>query len=239
MHTYSPWYFMIGPISWGGCIHVALLVHSDHANGVMVMSVNFPRVPLRSRTGRNRFIRPTTRSGVWGHILWRKPTQNYYIHVSEYHLAHLINHTQGLTLSIWFTCPSGTCFLKFTCPAKIFTCPEKICTNPVKPMYTAGKVNTCPDLKITCPAGHVTTNVNVPWDKIYMPRACRHALMLSPDTGSAWNGRPWPGRSQNWMLMYFIINLSGSQQFSGSSIQNQVELSEWATGRFMHCTGLA
>ena len=35
--------------------------------------------------------------------------------------------------------------------------------------------------------------------------------------------------------MYFIINLSGSQQFSGSSIQNQVELSEWATGRFMHC----
>ena len=34
--------------------------------------------------------------------------------------------------------------------------------------------------------------------------------------------------------MYFIINLSGSQQFSGSSIQNQVELSEWATGRFMH-----
>ena len=52
---------------------------------------------------------------------------------------------------------------------------------------------------------------------------------------SAWNGRPWPGRSQNWMLMYFIINLSGSQQFSGSSIQNQVELSEWATSRFMHC----
>ena len=35
--------------------------------------------------------------------------------------------------------------------------------------------------------------------------------------------------------MYFIINLSGSQQFSGSSIQNQVELSEWATGRFMRC----
>ena len=33
---------------------------------------------------------------------------------------------------------------------------------------------------------------------------------------SEWNGRPWPGRSQNWMLMYFIINLSGSQQFPGS-----------------------
>ena len=36
-------------------------------------------------------------------------------------------------------------------------------------------------------------------------------------------------------IMYFIINLSGSQQFSGSAIQNQVELSEWATGCFMHC----
>ena len=58
------------------------------------------------------------------------------------------------------------------------------------------------------------------------------------DISSAWNGRPWPDRSQNWMLMYFIINLSGSQQFSGSSIQNQVELSEWATGRFMHCISL-
>ena len=38
-------------------------------------------------------------------------------------------------------------------------------------------------------------------------------------------------------LCIFIINLSGSQQFSGSSIQNQVELSEWATGRFMHWNG--
>ena len=63
------------------------------------------------------------------------------------------------------------------------------------------------------------------------------SVMMNDDDHhhSAWNGRPWPGRSQNWMLMYFIINLSGSQQFSGSSIQNQVELSEWATGRFMHC----
>ena len=51
-------------------------------------------------------------------------------------------------------------------------------------MYTAGKVNTCPDLKITCPAGHVTTNVYVPWDKIYMPRAWGHALMSSPAVAS-------------------------------------------------------
>ena len=62
-----------------------------------------------------------------------------------------------------------------------------------------------------------------------------YAVDITKYNYSAWNGRPWPGRSQNWMLMYFITNLSGSQQFSGSSIQNQVELSEWATGRFMHC----
>ena len=35
----------------------------------------------------------------------------------------------------------------------------------------------CPDWKITCPVGHVTTKVYVPWDKIYMPRARGHALM--------------------------------------------------------------
>ena len=41
----------------------------------------------------------------------------------------------------------------------------------VKLMYTAGKISMCPDWKITCPVGHVTTKVYVPWDKIYMPRA--------------------------------------------------------------------
>ena len=87
---------------------------------------------------------------------------------------------QGLTLSIWFTCPSGMWFWKFTCPAKIFTCRANICTSPVKLMYTAGKISACPDWKITCPVGHVTTKVYVPWEKIYMPRACRHALMSSP-----------------------------------------------------------
>ena len=34
---------------------------------------------------------------------------------------------QGLTLSIWLTCPSGTWFWKFTCPAKNFMCPANIC----------------------------------------------------------------------------------------------------------------
>ena len=87
---------------------------------------------------------------------------------------------QGLTLSIWFTCPSGMLFWKFTCPAKIFTCPANICTSPVKLIYTIVKISTCPHWKITCPVGHVTTKVYVPWDKIYMPPACRHTLMSSP-----------------------------------------------------------
>ena len=47
-------------------------------------------------------------------------------------------------------------------------------------MHTAGKISTCPDWKITCPVGHVTTKFYVPWDKIYMPRACGHPLMSSP-----------------------------------------------------------
>ena len=72
------------------------------------------------------------------------------------------------------------------------------------------------------------------WLKLWPKKNFHDSSDICPMGCSAWNGRPWPGRSQNWMLMYFIINLSGSQQFSGSSIQNQVELSEWATGRFMH-----
>ena len=88
---------------------------------------------------------------------------------------------QGLSLSIWFTCPSGTWFWKFTCHANIFMCPANICISPVKLMYTAGKISTCPDWKITCPVGHVTTKFYVPWVKIYMPRACGHALVSSPE----------------------------------------------------------
>ena len=56
---------------------------------------------------------------------------------------------QGLTLSIWFTCPSGTWFWKFTCPAKIFMCPTNICTSPVK-------------LYVHC------------WENKYMPRLKNH-----------------------------------------------------------------
>ena len=47
-------------------------------------------------------------------------------------IPSLCSDQQGLTLSIWFTCPSGTWFWKLTCPAKIFTCPAIICTKPCK-----------------------------------------------------------------------------------------------------------
>ena len=65
-------------------------------------------------------------------------------------------HFQGLTLSKWFTCSSGTQFWKFTCPAKMSTCPTDICTSPVKLTDTAEKRNTCPYWKITCPVEHIT-----------------------------------------------------------------------------------
>ena len=41
----------------------------------------------------------------------------------------------------------------------------------------------------------------------------------------------------NWLLWHFIVISSSSQPFPSSSTQNQVELSEWATGCFMHCEG--
>ena len=52
-------------------------------------------------------------------------------------------------------------------------------------MYTAGKVSTCPDWRVICPVGHVTTEVYVPWDRMYVPRAYGHALMLSPAISSS------------------------------------------------------
>ena len=106
----------------------------------------------------------------------------------------LAKHTklQGLTLSIWHTCPSGMLFWKSMCSAKNFACPANICTSHVNLMsifkkkkkmsisctlLSTGKICTCPDWKITCPVGHVTTKVYVPWDKIYMPRACSPELI--------------------------------------------------------------
>ena len=109
-------------------------------------------------------------------VLWYSTDGNFTGNAQDIYPMSLkiTNIRQGLTLSIWFTCPSGMWFWKFTCPAKIFTCPANICQNLVNLMYTTGKISTCPDWKITCPVRHVTTKVYVPWDKIYMPgaRAC-------------------------------------------------------------------
>ena len=67
----------------------------------------------------------------------------------------------------------------------MFMCPAK---------HTAGKISKCPDWKFTCPVGHVTTKVYVPWDKIYMPRARGHALMSSPE--QCWNVVNWTLKNQ-------------------------------------------
>ena len=71
--------------------------------------------------------------------------------------------------------------LKCTQPAKVFTCPSNIWTSHVKVIYTAGKISMCPSRKITCLVAHATTKFYVPWDKIYMPWACRYTLISSPD----------------------------------------------------------
>ena len=88
---------------------------------------------------------------LWGPTLTGKESaligsRNVTIHFLNQWWASL---SQGLTLSIWFTCPSGTWFWKFTCPAKIFTYPANICTSPVK-AYVHG------------------------WENKYMPRLKNH-----------------------------------------------------------------
>ena len=115
-------------------------------------------------------------------------------HVLNIH-ENLINN-QGLTLSIWFTCPSGTWFWKLTCSAKIFTCPANICTSPVKlnvccwenkympwlkkslaQSGTQPQKFMCPGTRSTCP-GHADT----PWCRALQYHGCWcHAwLFASP-----------------------------------------------------------
>ena len=86
----------------------------------------------------------------------------------------------GLDIKHLVYMPVGHMVLKIYVPCKIFHVPANICTTPVKLIHTAGKISTCPDWKITCLVEHVTTKSYVPWDKIYMPRACGRPLMSSP-----------------------------------------------------------
>ena len=73
-------------------------------------------------------------------------------------------------------------FWKFMCPAKIFTCPVNICTSPIKLKYTAGKISTCPEWKITCPVGHLHNHKNLCAlrQDLHAP-GMRHALMSSSE----------------------------------------------------------
>ena len=66
----------------------------------------------------------------------------------------------------------GYVVLKIYVPCKNFDLPCQYLCKPCKAyMYTAEKISTCPDWKISCPVRHVTIKVYVPWDKIYLPRA--------------------------------------------------------------------
>ena len=79
-------------------------------------------------------------------------------------------------------------------------CSANIFQNPCKAdvRYTAGKISMCPAWKITCPVGHIATKVNVLWDKIYMPRACGHALMLSPESWKLISSVEWINQLSHW-----------------------------------------
>ena len=68
---------------------------------------------------------------------------------------------------------------QFKCPVKIFTCPVKVRLSLVKLMCTAGKRGMCPPFNITCPFGHITTQLNVPMDKIYTLWPWRYYALMS------------------------------------------------------------
>ena len=139
------------------------------------------------------YIHNLLRSGNvrWNYRLWSSLVQvmAWYLMAPSHYLNQcwlIVNESlrntwmQGLTLSIWFTCP-GHVVLKIYVPCRNFHMPS-----PVKLIYTARKITTCPDWKITCPVGHVIRKVCVPWDKIYMPQACGHPLMWSPGMKYQW-----------------------------------------------------
>ena len=77
--------------------------------------------------------------------------------------------------------PNRHMFVKIHTPCKKIHIPLQYLYKPCKAYIYCWENKYMPWLKkITCPVGHATTKVYVPWDKIYMPRACGHTLMLSP-----------------------------------------------------------
>ena len=102
--------------------------------------------------------------------------------VEEKHLhceIHTWMNLAGLGIKHLVYMPIGHMVLKFTCPAKILMCPTNICTSPVKLIYTAEKISTCPDWKITCPVGHVTTKVCAQGQDLHAP-GTRSCLNVDP-----------------------------------------------------------
>ena len=76
-------------------------------------------------------------------------------------------------------------------------------------MHTAGKINTSPYWKFTCPVGHVRTKVYVPWDKIYMPQA-------------RLNVEPWVGPCYNVTRPYFIHTKLWNDKAGAKQIPNKL-----------------
>ena len=78
--------------------------------------------------------------------------------------GHNIGFYTGLNIKHLAYMAIGHVVLKMYVPYNNFRVPAaNICTSPVNFMYTAGQIRTCSDWKITCPVGHVTTEVYIPW----------------------------------------------------------------------------
>ena len=79
--------------------------------------------------------------------------------------------------------PIGLVVLKIYVPCKIFYMPSQYLYKPCKAYVYCWKNKYMPTLKNHFPSrarNHKSLLKYVPWDKIYMPRARGHALMLSP-----------------------------------------------------------
>ena len=132
---------------------------------------------------------------------------------------------QGLTLSIWFTWPAGMYFWKLTCPAKIFHVPRQYLSKPCKAHVYCCENKYMPWLKVTCPVGPITTKVYVPWDKIYMPRACGHALMSSPafSNFNSCTVEVWEWISYHTLWWMWLLTHAGIKPLADSKIRKTQE----------------
>ena len=116
---------------------------------------------------RDKFIwHHTILTTVWGLVLHIDTTDITEINIWPLIPGHDINHLVYM--------PIGHMVLKIHVPCKYFHVPSQYLYKPCKAYVYYRENKYVPRLK------HVTTKVYVPWNKIYMPRACGHALMSSP-----------------------------------------------------------